>query len=39
MKTCDFRSALPAGTRLVIYLSTPKSMVSTPFSLKDVFLP
>ena len=39
MKTCDFRAKLPPGTRLVIYLSTPKSLVSTPFSLKDVFLP
>jgi hypothetical protein len=38
-KTFNFPSKLPDSTALVIYLSTPKSMVEVPFALKDVFLP
>jgi len=38
-KTYHFHSKLPDTTRLVIYVSTPKAIVTAPFSLKDVFLP
>jgi hypothetical protein len=39
MKTYHFDSKLPETTRLVIYLSTPKSVVKVPFALTNVFLP
>ena len=39
MKTYNFQSKLPDTTRLVIFLATPKSTVSVPLALKDVFLP
>jgi len=38
-KTYNFQSKLPDSTRLVIYLATPKSVVTVPLTLKDVFLP
>ena len=38
-KTYNFQTKLPDTTRLVIYLATPKSVVTVPFMLKDVFLP
>ena len=34
-----FAEKLPADASLRIYLMTPKSMVTAPFSLKDVALP
>ena len=39
IKTYNFQTKLPDTARLVIYLATPKSIVSAPFALKDVFLP
>ena len=38
-KTFNFQTKLPDTTFLVIYLATPKSVVSIPLALKDVFLP
>jgi hypothetical protein len=38
-KTYNFQQKLPDTTRLVVYISTPKSMEIVPFTLKDVFLP
>jgi len=38
-KTFMFSSKLPDDARLVIYLATPKTLVSVLFSLKDVYLP
>jgi len=38
-KTYNFQTKLPDTTRLVIYLATPKSVVTVPLTLKDVFLP
>ena len=38
-KTYNFQTKLPDSTRLVIYLATPKSVVTVPLTLKDVFLP
>ncbi|MEI6492565.1 MAG: hypothetical protein WCO94_08450 [Verrucomicrobiota bacterium] len=38
-KTYNFQTKLPDTAFLVIYLATPKSVVTVPFTLKDVFLP
>ena len=38
-KTYNFQTKLPDTTRLVIYLATPKSVVTVPLTLQDVFLP
>ena len=35
----NFKAGLPADTKILLYLATDKSLVTVPFSLKDVELP